>query len=149
LANTIDVRKATKTVKEGVKNGLAIAGLRMLRDIVLEAPRPPLKTGFLRGSGSVFVEDKLTATSQTLGQQGGKPPTSNAQSKKETATVVLDTPYAARLDQRLEPEGSYKSHFTQDAQIGGGFMTKKIADPRRQKVYASLIANGIKKELDS
>ena len=149
---TIKLRELkTKTMPELAKKALGQAGLRAIRDIVLEAPRPPLETGFLRGSGVVYVEEKQVITSDRIGgntgAKKGDVPSTNPQAEKLTLTIAMNTSYASAMDQELEPEGNKKSRFEQDSQIGGGFMSKKIADKKYQDTWTKIMANVFKEEL--
>lgn len=150
MASVTDVRKNLEEAFRRATNKnkyLAVVGLRMIRDAVKESPHPPLKTGFLRGSGAVFVGQKKVADSKTLGENKGSPPSSNDNPVDGEVLMVFDTPYAARMDQKMEPKGNLKSHFLQDQGIGGGFISSKIANPKNRATYAEIIANEIKKEL--
>lgn len=146
MASKINIGKA---VNDALKTrALSVAGSRMIRDAVIVEPRPPLETGMLRGSGSVFVDTERVSDSRAIGFNGGEPPQSNDIPQKDTVTLVFDTPYAARMDQFLEPLGNLKSRFTQDPKIGGGWMSK-LTQKKFTDIYVKLIGNTIKKGLDN
>jgi len=143
---TDGLKKLAKENPDLARKGLGQAGLRMIADFVNEAPAMPLKEGFLRGSGAVFVEAKKVADSKTIGQTKGKPPSSNPDSEPLTTTVVFDTPYAARMDQDLDPKGGLQlgPMSRQAGNVGGGFISKKVASKKYQSIWAEIIANVLK-----
>jgi len=47
---------------EAVEKGLGVAVLQLLNDCIMEVPTVPIKEGWLRGSGSAFVQNKLQDT---------------------------------------------------------------------------------------
>jgi len=124
----------TETKIPGLINkGLGQAGMQLLRDTVMERPTVPMKEGTLRGSGSIFVDNKLVQVSP-FGKKG-KAAGSCSGMKKDMAMVVFNTEYAARLH---EAEG-FK--FTEPSS-GPKYLESKMI--RYGKGYFKLIANIIK-----
>jgi len=82
------------------EQGVGKAGLALMNDCLTEDPTVPKKTGFLRGSGSVFAETNLVATSPS-GRAGGSPLTSPEWGPSPkglaVARVGFNTPYAMRV----------------------------------------------------
>ena len=85
-------------------------GLQLLSNVVNGSERtsvvPPIDTGHLRGSASVFVGDKFIKDSRDQ-YPDGKPNSSHAD-KVEVITVGFDTPYAARLHEGFWTPGGKK-----------------------------------------
>lgn len=112
--------KITENISEGLKKfvktvdprarekGLFALGLQLLNWTVNGSPnegsRPPIYTGRLRGSGSVFVGNKRIGDSLFAGQ--GTPATSSGEANKNVVTIGFNTPYAARMHEHMEPYGS-------------------------------------------
>ena len=149
---TARLKELAKYSVELQKKALGQMGLRIIRDMVLDAPRPPLRTGFLRGSGVVYLESKKVLDSTQVGGNSGAVkgdiPETNPEPEPMTLTVAFNTPYAANMDQNLSPEGSLKSHFENDGLIGVGFMSTKVASKNYQDTWYKIASNVIKEGLD-
>jgi hypothetical protein len=139
---TLNLELASKKVIEANRKGMGQAGLRMIRDFVIDTPTPPVRTGFLRGSGSTFIGSNLVGTSKDLGFNGGEPNT-QYNAPDDTITVGFNARYAAAQDQNLAPEGNWMPSMTQDTTIGGGFVTKKLTK-KYWDVWIGIIAKAIK-----
>jgi hypothetical protein len=61
-----------------------------------ESVVPPIQTGVLRGSGSVFVADTFVGDTKA-NYSNGKPNSSYTSSDKDDITIGFNTAYAARL----------------------------------------------------
>ena len=85
-------------VREALAEGLGRGGAQLLNDAVQEIPTVPLESGYLRGSGSVFVNGKLVTTSPQ-GVAGGSPAISDDDPARGRAEVIcrvgFNTVYAA------------------------------------------------------
>ena len=110
-------------------------GLQLLNYIVNGSPNegvtPPILTGTLRGSASVFFENKLV-------QQGPNGASSISGNNKNTITVVFNTPYAARMhEERWNPGPISK----QAGNVGNKFVSKHVDGDKvdLMKMYAKLI----------
>lgn len=147
VSNTIKARlkELMKVAPEKVEKAQGVVALRMIRDFVMETPKMPVLTGNMRGSGAVFVNDKKVADSKSLGENKGTPPQTNDSPEKMTVLAVINTPYAARLDQNLTPEGNMQlgPFSAQDGGVGGGFVSKKVASKRYQTTWTKILAKSI------
>lgn len=86
------------------EKGAALAGMRVLRDAVMQAPTVPIDTGTLRGSMSVLVQNQHHHTNPAPGGHRSKAtPTPATQGDavlvpdEYVAQVGANTPYAAYL----------------------------------------------------
>lgn len=122
---------------ELAEKGMAQAGMQLLNDCVMEVPTVPIKEGFLRGSGSVHVQNKLIMTSPY-----GKPGMAatiiddSAEPGQIVATVGFNTPYAARVHEGIG------MHFTEPSS-GAKYLESKMM--RNKNRYFQIIADTIKK----
>ena len=107
------------------EKGLFALGLQLLNNTVNGSPqepsRPPILTGRLRGSGSVFLGNKKIGDSLFAGAGQGTPSTSSGESNKNTVTIGFNTEYAARMHEHLDPYG------TPDPKIGKTFKAHRDA----------------------
>lgn len=147
VSNTIrkKLKELEKLAPELVEKAQGPVALRMFRDFVMGEPKMPVLTGFMRGSGAVFVNDTKVADSKDLNENKGTPPNSNPMAEKNQILAVINTPYAARLDQNLTPEGDMQlgPFSRQDGGVGGGFVSKKINSERYRKTWVKILANSI------
>jgi hypothetical protein len=124
-------------------------GLQLINNIVNGSPResvvPPVKTGLLRGSGSVFVGSKLVHTTQKVKGQGN--PNTVHSAPIDTVTVGLDTSYAAKLHEMPfseEPrKGAWSPGFfsRQSGNVGNKFVEKHLQADGSEliKLYAEVV----------
>jgi hypothetical protein len=128
---------AIQAYEQALKRGLAKAGMRLVRDAVMEVPKVPYEEGTLRGSGSVFVSGKLVGTTQDMDPGGTPATTLNESTVSEAleAVVGFNTPYAARLHEHPE----YK--FTEPG-AGAKFLERKMSENRDD--YRAIIAHEVK-----
>jgi hypothetical protein len=86
--------KFEKVSKEAIKEALEKGALQYINWIVNGSPNnsrvPPVLTGTLRGSGSVFVGDKLIKTT-------GDSANTSYSGKDKVTTIGFNTEYAAKL----------------------------------------------------
>ena len=86
---------------------------------------PPVLTGDLRGSGSVFVGNKMIQDSK--GASKGTPNTTYSENP-DTITIGFNTEYATKIHENLEPAGGLqlgtKSREAGDA--GGKFVEEHL-----------------------
>ncbi len=134
------MRKLSREVMpEAAEAGVARAGLQLLNDSVMERPTVPIREGWLRGSGSVFVQNSLIAVSSY-----GKPGKANLDLSEYippdmiVAYVGFNTPYAARLHESMD------FHFREPSS-GPKFLESKLL--RNKEAYGEIIANTIKERL--
>ena len=132
--------KITNTLGKGIakfkaeypkvkEKALISAGAQLLNWIANGSPKnstvPPLLTGVLRGSGSLFVGSKfITATPDLYGN--GDPNTSHA-GKKDTITIGYQTDYAKRLHETSWTPGE-KSERSGD--VGNKWIRKHLASDK-------------------
>jgi len=131
-----------KEINAATEIGIGQAMLQLLNDCVMIPPTVPHKEGTLRGSGSVFVGQRLVATTEHFANGKGKPnPAKTHQVElsqgKLTGIAGFNTPYAARLHEH--PEYKFKEPGS-----GGHYMSSKIVQFR--EMYLQMVAGYIKKK---
>jgi hypothetical protein len=125
-----------RTIPVLVEKGMGKAALQLLNDCVMEVPTVPIKEGWLRGSGSVFVQNKLIGESSF-----GKPGRANMEYSESigehqfVGLVGFNTSYAARLHEGID------FHFTEPSS-GAKYVESKLM--RNKDRYMEIIANAIK-----
>jgi hypothetical protein len=108
------------------EEALVKAGLQLLNWIVNGSPKesvvPPVLTGQLRGSGSVFVGNKFI--SATPDQSGKGEPNTSYNAPNNVITVGFNTSYAAKLHETAwnPGVGSQRS-----GNVGNKFIRKHLA----------------------
>lgn len=136
------VKAADKRVLAAAERGVALAAMRLLRDCVMDMPKVPHDEGTLRGSGSVFVDNKLVQTSEAM-TDGGKPTPARNFDQQLAEDVIrgvvgFNTPYAARLHEH--PEYTFT-----EAGTGGKYLERKMNENRPR--YMAIIRAEIEKAL--
>jgi len=110
-------------------------GLQLLNYIVNGSPSegvtPPILTGTLRGSASVFLGNELV-------QQGPNGPPSTSGNKKDTIRIIFNVPYAARMHEERWNPGPVSQ---QAGNVGNKFISKHVDGDKTDlmKMYAKLI----------
>lgn len=130
-----------------VERALAEAGGQVLNDAVMQVPSVPLDEGTLRGSGSVFVQNRLTETSESLGSNG-TPCRDHVEAigrNEFVAVIGFNTPYAAYQHEGVRADGSHPVVNYSEPGSGPKFLEAKLID--QKEVYGRVIAARIKKEL--
>jgi hypothetical protein len=123
-----------KTMKSHSMAGKKV-GLQLLNYIVNGSPKegvtPPILTGTLRGSASVFFENEII-------QQGPNGPSSISGNNKNKITVVFNVPYAARMHEGRWNPGPVSQ---QAGNVGNKFISKHVDGDKidLMKMYAKLI----------
>lgn len=129
---------AKNVVPELIEKGMGRAMLDLMNDCIMEVPTVPLKEGWLRGSASVFVQNKLIATGEGFpNAKGGKANKSHHESisvDKFVGVIGFNTPYAARVHE-------VPMNFTEPSS-GNKYLESKIIT--KKKHYIKVIANTIK-----
>jgi len=124
---------------ERVERGLGVAMLDLLNDCIMEVPTVPIKEGWLRGSGSIFVQNRLVKTSVNIGR--GKDKYANTDyigriNKDGYEGVIgFNAPYSAKMHEGIGLQ------FTEPSS-GAKFLESKIV--RKKEVYIKDIADTIK-----
>lgn len=109
----------------------AAAGLALLNFSANGSPknpaRPPILTGLLRGSGSVFIGSKFLE-SLPLNEGKGTPNRSHSE-KPGVVTVGYNTSYAARMHENLTPMGNYNlgPGSQQSGDVKGGWLRSHLS----------------------
>jgi len=122
-----------------IEKGLGVAMNDLLGDCIQEVPTVPLKEGWLRGSGSIFVQNKFEGTSAGIG--GGKTKFANTDHGemislgKYVGVVGFNAPYAAKMHEGIDYQ------FT-DPSSGAKYLESKIV--RKKELYIKDIADTIK-----
>jgi hypothetical protein len=138
------LRRFENEFKRRVERGLAKAGMRCLRDCVMDMPTVPVDEGTLRGSGSVFVGNRLVGTSEKRGS-GGTPATeigATLARNNLTATIGFNTPYAAYQHEGHRADGSHSVTEYTEPSAGPKFLENKLNGNRDD--YMAIIAAEIR-----
>jgi hypothetical protein len=119
------IKKMIKDYPKVREEALTKGGLQMINWIVNGSPResvvPPVLTGALRGSGSVFVGGKfITATPD---ESGEGTPLKSYSAKPNTITWIFNTAYATRLHERKWTPGEVSQ---QSGNVGNKFIRKHL-----------------------
>lgn len=133
-------RNITKNViPERLEKGLGRAMLDLMNDCVMEVPTVPLLEGWLRGSASIFVQNKLVATGEGLpNAKQGKANKSHQESISAgqfVGVIGFNTSYAAKLHEAV----GY--HFSEPSS-GPKYLESKMLTKRIH--YMKVIANTIR-----
>ncbi len=125
-----------RAVPERIEKGLGRAMLQVLNDCVMEIPTVPIKEGWLRGSGSIFVQNKLIGVS-TFGKLGfaNLEYADLIRPSEFVGVIGFNTPYAAKLHEGI----TFK--FTEPS-AGPKYLESKLM--RNRLRYMQIIANAIK-----
>lgn len=128
-----------KVMPEKIERGLGVAMLDLLNSCITEVPTVPLKEGWLRGSGSIFVQNKFMQTSEGMDRAKAGYATKSYSEfiPKETYVgfIGFNTPYAARLHEGVG------FHFTEGSS-GPKYLESKLMTKR--DVLIGDIADAIK-----
>ncbi len=115
------------------------AAIQAMSDATLDIPSTPHWTGALRGSGSVFVNNKNIATSPDPSNGKGSPATvlgDSVSPNEIVGAVGFNTEYAARMH-----EGVHLNFKT--AGTGAKFLSTKFVTNNNR--YMQIITNEINK----
>jgi hypothetical protein len=134
-------KKFKKIVKDAIpeatEKGLGRAMLDLENDCVMEVPTVPLKEGFLRGSASMFVQNKLAGVSSHGKAKFAKRDLGMSISYGKLVGVIgYNAPYAARLHEGIG------FTFTEPSS-GPKYLESKLQ--KNKKAYIKQIATTIKK----
>jgi hypothetical protein len=124
VKNTLSdgLKKLGERFPQAQKAALTAGVLALADDVLNIAPTPPVDTGFLRGSASVFVGSRLVS-----GQGSVSAP-------EDVATFAMDTPYTAY---QHELENAVYSNNSD--KIGPKFVETKLV--RFAKDYGKIMAD--------
>ena len=106
--------------------GKSAAGLQLINNVVNGSPNesvvPPILTGRLRGSGSVFVGAVLVGTSESMTRSSGATPAkSNNENNEQVVTIGFNTPYAAKWHEQEFTPGKFS---VQSGDVGTKYLWK-------------------------
>lgn len=122
-----------------IEKGLGVAMLDLMNDANNMVPTVPLKEGTLRGSVSIFVQNKLAATGEGLpGAKAGKANTDHTEAIGGTEYVGVigyNVPYAAKQHEGIDFKHTEPSS-------GPKYLESKMLT--RKDVYMKDIADTIK-----
>lgn len=136
-------KKLGKVAKQMIpsltERGMGRAMLQLLNDCVMEVPTVPLKEGWLRGSGSIFVQNTLVSFSVNAPRAKiGFANTSHIENIGKNffvGVIGFNTPYAAKVHEGIS------MHFREPGS-GAKYLESKML--RNRDVYLSIIANTVK-----
>lgn len=136
-------------IPERTEKGIGKACLQLLNDCVMQQPTVPIKEGFLRGSGSIFVDDKFV-TASPHGKKGMANENLSGTQKvnKIVGVVGFNAPYASRLHEgeitrKISRRASVKSAITfSEPSAGPKFLESKMV--KNRKLYFEIINTEIK-----
>ena len=125
-----------------VDQALTDAGMLLWDRVVNMAPKPPLLTGNLRGSGALFVSSKkIMEVPSGVVVKGS--PTSSQTTPKGEAWFGLDTPYTAYQHELA----MYKSHTVEGINQDSGpkFISVKLGRYKNDfaKLYGITFSNSL------
>jgi len=130
--------KVRKKQREGAETGVGRSMIQLLADSILQAPTVPLDEGTLRGSGSIFVQNKKVDHNVDVGKKTENRVDSHNISIKSTeiiGVVGFNTDYAAKLHESVD-----RMNFKEPSS-GPKFLESKMAS--RKMTYKRIIVNAI------
>lgn len=143
---------------EGARRGLAEAAGQLMNDAIQIENTVPIVEGYLRSTGSYFVNNQLVGTSpNTMKARGvrklrkGMRPRPNTNddepiARNEMVAVVgFNTPYAAYMHEGMRRDGSRVIKKYTETGSGRKFLESKMA--RYHAQYMQVIAENIKAAL--
>ncbi len=127
------------TIPKLTEKGLGVAMLQVLNDCINEVPTVPIREGWLRGSGSIFVQNKLITTSEGMSKaKAGKANKSHSETLKAgefSGVIGFNTPYASKVHEGVD------MHFKEPSS-GAKFLETKLH--RNKERYMTIISNRIR-----
>jgi len=135
--------KYFKNVKKADFKAKAAMGLQLINNIVNGSPGssivPPILTGHLRGSGSVFVGNTLVG--DTSAEYPAGTPNKSFQAGPEVVTVGFDTPYAAKMHENIGIKYKLGPYSEQSGDVGAFFVRLHLEGDKDEifQLYASII----------
>jgi hypothetical protein len=151
VKNTLDKGLKTYFGKVDTVTPLALGkgGLQLLNNTITGSPAakaiPPKLTGHLRGSGSVFVGNKLVGDTQASESSGT--PNKDHSDDPNVITVGFDTPYAAKMHEHIGIDYKLGPESEKSGNVEAFFLRKHIEGDKDE--IMQLIATFIKQETGS
>lgn len=128
-------RLEEETIPKKIERGLGRAALQLLNDTVMQSPTVPVREGWLRGSGSIFVNNKLFAESPHGKQKfANKEFKEHLEKDEQVAVVGFNVPYAARTH-------NVAMKFREPS-AGNKYLTRKLQ--MNKDLYLAIIAGELK-----
>jgi hypothetical protein len=146
------LKKYFKMTKPGGSADIAgktAMGIQLINNIMNGSPKesvvPPVKSGELRGSGSVFVGSKLVHSVEKVKGKGN--PNTSHTAKINTVTVGINTSYAAILHEKPFSETKMKGSWSpgpvskKSGDVGNKFVEKHLKADKEElmQLYADII----------
>ena len=132
---TAKLKEYQKKSRAAAEQGMGLAMMALQRDCIMETPTVPIDEGTLRGSGSIFVGNKLIGTSESLSKKSGTPNRDYSFTGNGiVGTVGFNTPYAARWH---ETDANFR-----ETSSGKWYLIDKMK--RFKNDYMKIIADVIK-----
>lgn len=135
---------AEKAHANAQKLGMVALGLQLLNNTINGSPQepvvPPIKKGFLRGSGSVFFEKELLGTSAKFGfskKNADVRPNESYSGRKNEVTIGFNAPYAKKMHETSWTPGEVSA---QSGDVGNKFLEKHLKKDRKElfQLYADI-----------
>ena len=148
-------RLSSRITPKMSRMGVGEASLAILRDTIAEIPTTPIKKSFLRGSGSIFVQDVLVATAAKVDpglaakdKFVNRTHAAGAPKDVVIGTVGFNAHYAAMWHEN-EPTGwqSRRSTPFTEPTAGRKYLESKMQ--RNQKQYFAIMQRRIIDELSA
>lgn len=132
-------------ILEAVERGEGKAAIALLHDSQTEIPATPLDEGTLRGSGSVFVNNKLRATAPDIGGNPTPATEDNERIPRDTVVAIVgyNTPYAAYQHEGVREDGTHQVENYSHSGTGAKFLEKAMAE--NADSYMAIVAAEVKK----
>lgn len=129
---------------EAREKALAGTGMQIINWVVNGSQRspikPPIKSGRLRGSGTVFVGKKRIGDTMSAGKGGTPARSQSVDSSKDVIVVGFNTQYAANMHENLDPYGKKFQPHKDQGKAFGKFLERHLdADKKAAfELYAEL-----------
>ena len=128
-----------KSIFNSAVKGVGAALLQLKADMILQQPTAPIDEGFLRGSTSIFVQNKEVEQPPEAKEKVQKRLHSHTESidaGQIVGVIGVNVPYAARHHE-------VPAHF-QEPSAGNKYLESKMAN--NKNTYKKIIVNTINKE---
>lgn len=145
IQNEINFDRYNRVFSKNDEKARIITGLQLLNNTINGSPAestvPPILTGLLRGSGSVFLGSKVVGFAPKVKGQGN--PATQHSEKKGVVTVGFNTAYAHRMHEYPFRPGPISE---QSGDVGHGFLIKHLVNDKDElmELYSSYIRKNTK-----
>ena len=128
-------KNALKLFKNTLNKRLIKLGKAVIHDAVHQAPMPPIRTGFLRGSHFIFTESHSEVSNPSI--KTNRPSFRKPSNTVNTELVLLVgfyAPYATKMhNEWTQPEYKRKVQYTWNSESGRYFLTSKVKRYKNSK----------------